>query len=435
MMTLIQNSTQFVNSYQKGPLVSSEPSTLPFKADEIDLIRGEFPALSRAVNGHPLVYLDNAATTLKPQCVVDAMNDYYLLGAANIHRGVHHLSEVATQKYEMTREIVQHFINARHRSEIIFTSGTTASINLVAYSFGALLSAGDEIIISEMEHHSNIVPWQLLAERRGLVLKVIPINDQGELLLDQFEPMLSSRTKLVSVVAISNSLGTINPIKKIVEMAHKFGAKVLVDGAQAVAHLPIDIQDLQADFFAFSGHKIYGPTGVGVLYGKRELLEAMPPFLSGGDMIRSVTLEKTTFAELPAKFEAGTPPIAEVIGLGRSIEFVKQKGLLRIQSYEEELLAYGHKMLQTITNLKFIGQSHHKGGILSFTLGDIHPHDIGTLVDQKGIAIRVGHHCTQPVMKRFNIPATARASLAFYNTKRDIDCLVESLQEVQRVFA
>lgn len=404
-------------------------------AEEVRSLREDFPALSREIRGEKLVYLDNAATTLKPSCVVDTMNEYYLQGAANIHRGVHYLSEVATQKYEASREIVRQFINAKSLSEVIFTAGTTESINLVSYSFGQLLSAGDEILISEMEHHSNIVPWQLLAERRGLVLKVVPINDRGELELDQFEGLISKKTKLVSIVAISNSLGTVNPIRQLVKMAHDHGAKVLIDGAQAVAHTPLDVQDLDVDFFAFSGHKLYGPTGVGVLYGRHELLDSMPPFMGGGDMIRSVTFQKTTYADLPAKFEAGTPPIAEVIGLGRAIEYLKGIGIERIQAYEDSLLAYGHHVLGGIPGLKFIGQAKHKAGILSFTLGDIHPHDIGTLVDQKGIAIRVGHHCTQPVMKRFNIPATARASLSFYNTKEEIDRLVESLHYVQKVFS
>jgi cysteine desulfurase/selenocysteine lyase len=398
-------------------------------------LRQNFPALSREIHNQKLVYLDNAATTLKPNCVVDMMNEYYLLGAANIHRGVHYLSEVATQKYEATREKIRQFINAKSLTEVIFTSGTTHAINLVAYSFGQLLSAGDEILISEMEHHSNIVPWQILAERRGLKLKVAPINDRGELDLEKFKTLFSNKTKLVSIVAISNSLGTVNPIKDITKIAHERGAKVLVDGAQAVAHTPVDVQDLDVDFFAFSGHKLYGPTGVGVLYGRHDILEAMPPFMGGGDMIRSVTFEKTTYADLPAKFEPGTPPIAEVIGLGRSIDFLNEIGITRIQNYEDHLLAYGHEVLSSVPKLKFIGQAPLKAGILSFTLGDIHPHDIGTLVDQKGVAIRVGHHCTQPVMKRFNIPATARASLSFYNTKEDLNRLVESLCYVQKVFS
>ncbi len=406
-----------------------------FQTKDIQTIRGDFPALQRLVHQKPLVYLDNAATTLKPTPVVKAVSDHYLYGAANIHRGVHHLSEVATEQYEKTRVTVQEFINARDKKEIIFTSGTTGSINLVAHSFGSMLSPGDEVLITGMEHHSNIVPWQLLAARQGVVLKVVPITDDGEIQLETVATMITPKTKLVSLVAISNSLGTINPIEDVIRLAHQRGALVLIDGAQAVAHQAVDVHALGADFYAFSGHKLYGPTGVGVLYGRREILEKMPPFLSGGDMIRSVSFEGTTFAELPAKFEAGTPPIASVIGLGEAIRYVLGHGLKKIENYEQQLLAYGTEELKKVPSLRFIGTAACKAGILGFTLGDIHPHDIGTLVDREGVAIRVGHHCTQPVMKRFGVPATARASLAFYNQEADIDRLVKSLHHVLKVFS
>jgi cysteine desulfurase/selenocysteine lyase len=331
--------------------------------------------------------------------------------------------------------IVKKLVNARSTKEIIFTSGTTGSINLVAHSFGQLLSAGDEVLITGMEHHSNIVPWQLLAERSGIKLRVVPLTDRGEIELTQVKDMLSERTKLVSIVAISNSLGTINPIKDVINLAHQVGARVLVDAAQAVAHTQIDVQDLDADFLAFSSHKLYGPTGLGVLYGRQDLLERMPPFLGGGDMIRSVSFEKTTFADLPSKFEAGTPPIASVIGLGEAITYLSQFSFAQIEAREQELLSYAEEQLKKIPSLEIIGTARHKAGISSFTLGDIHPHDIGTLVDQQGVAIRVGHHCTQPVMQRFGIPATARASLAIYNNEADIDQLVHSLHHVLKVFA
>lgn len=407
----------------------------PFLTKDHQAIRADFPALQRLVHQKPLIYLDNAATTLKPVCVVQAVSDHYLHGAANIHRGVHHLSEVATEQYENTRVLIKEFINASDKSEIVFTSGTTGSINLVANSYGSLLAAGDEILITAMEHHSNIVPWQLLAARQGVVLKVVPITDAGEIELDTVRKMITPKTRLVSIVAISNSLGTINPVAEVIKIAHQHGALVLVDGAQAVAHQKVDVQALGADFYVFSGHKLYGPTGVGVLYGRRGVLEKMPPFLGGGDMIRSVTFEETTFADLPAKFEAGTPPIASVIGLGEAIRYVLGLGLKKIQTYEQQLLEYGKEELKKIPSLRFIGTATHKAGILGFTLGDIHPHDIGTIVDREGVAIRVGHHCTQPVMKRFGVPATARASLAVYNQESDIDQLVKSLHHVLKVFS
>ncbi len=402
---------------------------------KIEAIRKDFPQLKQTVRGKPLIYLDNAATTLKPQCVVDAVANHYALEASNIHRGVHYFSELATQKYEQSREDVRKFINAKDVREVIFTSGTTQSINLVAYSFGSLLSEGDEIIISGMEHHSNIVPWQLLCERKGLKLRVVPINDLGELDFNSFLSLLSPKTKLVSMVYISNALGTINPVTSIITESKKRGIPVLLDAAQAVAHTQVDVQSLDVDFLAFSSHKLFGPTGVGVLYGKAEHLERMPPFLGGGDMIRSVTFEKTTFAPLPAKFEAGTPNIAGAIGLGAAINYVQSIGLKAIAKREDELLKYGTEKLRAIKDLRFVGEAKEKTSILGFTLGDVHPHDLGSLLDQDGIAIRAGHHCAEPVMRRFGVPATARASLAFYNTTSELDHLYESLVKIQRMFA
>ncbi len=404
-------------------------------AQDIAAIRADFPILGTLARGKPLVYLDNAATTLKPRQVVQAVEKHYLLGAANVHRGVHHLSEEATRLFDLTREKVRAFINAKERSEVIFTSGTTGAINLIAYSYGSLLKAGDEIVISAMEHHSNIVPWQMLCERQGLTLKVAPINDRGELMLDEFAALLTPRTRLVGVVAVSNALGTVNPLAAIVKLAHERDIPVLFDAAQAVAHMPIDVQALGVDFLAFSSHKLFGPTGLGVLYGRKALLEKMPPFLGGGDMIRSVTFEKTTYAELPAKFEAGTPNIASVIGLGAAIDYVQSIGLDRIAAYEHDLLAYGTEQLQAMPGVNLVGTAAHKASILGFTLDGIHPHDIGTIVDQQGVAIRAGHHCAQPVMARFGVPATARASLAFYNTKAEIDALVAAIRKVQEIFA
>lgn len=398
-------------------------------------IRQDFPILSTKVRGRPLVYFDNAATTLKPKPVVDAVSNHYLYGAANIHRGVHYLSEEATKSYEGVREKVRAFINAKEQAEVIITSGTTMSINLVGLSFGQLLGAGDEIVITEMEHHSNIVPWQMLGERRGTVLKVCPINDQGEIKLDEMEKLLTPKTKLLSLAAISNSLGTINPYEDIIALAKKKGVLVLLDAAQTVAHVPIDVQKLGVDFLAFSSHKLFGPTGVGILYGKREHLEKMPPVFGGGDMIRSVTFEKTTYAELPARLEAGTPGIASMIGLGTAIDYVKSVGLANIYQAEQRLLDYGTRRLGDIKELKIVGTAKKKTSIISFTLGDIHPHDIGSILDQEGVAIRAGHHCTQPLMKRFGVPATARASMAFYNTTEEIDVLAEAIQKVVRMFA
>lgn len=402
---------------------------------DVETIRKDFPILASSVYGKPLVYLDNAATTQKPQCVLDALTKYYTEQNANIHRGVHFLSEVATFEYEKARGKVKNFLNAADSKEIIFTKGTTDGINLVAHSYGrTFINAGDEVIISAMEHHSNIVPWQLLCEERSAALKVIPMNDEGELLLDEFEKMLSPKTKIVAVAYVSNSLGTINPIKKIIELSHANGTPVLIDGAQSVAHMKVDVRALECDFFAFSGHKMFGPTGIGALYGKQQWLEKMVPYQGGGDMIRSVTFEKTTYNDLPFKFEAGTPNIAGGIGLGAAIDYIQKIGLDSITEYEHELLEYATDSLQTIDGLRIIGTAKEKAGVISFILDHAHPHDIGTIIDREGIAIRTGHHCTQPVMQRFGIPATARASLAMYNTKEEIDKLVQSIQKVKEIF-
>lgn len=402
---------------------------------DVQKIRQDFPILSTEARGKPLVYFDNAATTLKPRPVVEAVANHYLYGAANIHRGVHYLSEEATKSYEGVREKVRAFINAKEQAEVIITSGTTASINLVALSFGQSLNTGDEIVISEMEHHSNIVPWQMLCERRGTVLKIAPINDQGDLKLDELEKLLTSKTRLLSLAAISNSLGTINPYEQIIAMAKAKGVLVMLDAAQTVAHVQIDVQKLGVDFLAFSSHKLFGPTGVGILYGRRALLEKMPPVFGGGDMIRSVTFEKTTYADLPARLEAGTPGIASMIGLGAAIDYVKAVGLPNIYAQEQKLLEYGTRRLGDIKELKIIGTAKKKTSILSFTLGEIHPHDIGSILDQDGVAIRAGHHCTQPLMKRMGVVATARASMAFYNTTQEIEVLAEAIQKVVRMFA
>ena len=402
---------------------------------DIDSIRKDFQNLHIKVHGKPLVYLDNAATTFKPQAVIDATADHYKTGTSNIHRGVHTLSQQATEAFEQSRDKVRDFIGARKSCEIIFTKGTTEAINLVASSYGgAFLNKGDEIIISEMEHHSNIVPWQMLCASKGCVLKIAPFNNQGELIFDEFAKRLSAKTKLVAMVYVSNSLGTINPVKEVIDAAHKQGAVVLIDAAQTVSHLPVNVQGLDCDFLAFSGHKLFGPNGVGVLYGKEKLLNAMPPYQSGGDMIASVTFEKTTYNVLPYKLEAGTPNVAGVIGLGAAIDYVRSIGLTQIAEYEHELLAYGTQALSSIDGLRLIGTAENKASILAFVLEDIHPHDLGTLVDEEGVAIRTGHHCTQPVMKHFGVPATSRASLAFYNTKEEIDCLVRAIHKAKEIF-
>lgn len=416
-----------------NPVGTSTPSAVC----DWSSVRQDFPILDqRRVRGDkPLIYLDNAATTLKPRTVVDTIAKHYLFGASNVHRGVHCLSEEATTQYNQAREKVRALINARDTAEVIFTSGTTASINLVARSFGSFFAKGDEVLISHMEHHSNIVPWQMLAERQGVVLKVAPIDDRGDIILEEFERLLTDKTRLVSIVAVSNALGTINPIAEITKLAHRQGAKVLIDAAQAIAHLPLDVQALDCDFLAFSGHKLFGPTGIGVLYGKRTLLETMPPVNGGGDMIRTVTFEKTTYADLPLRHEAGTPHIAGVLGLGAAIDYVLKLGLNAIARREHQLLTYGTERLTGIPGLKLIGTAKQKASILGFTLEGIHPHDIGSLLDDEGVAIRAGHHCAQPVMQRFGVPATARASLSFYNQESDIDALVAAIEKTQRLFA
>ena len=402
----------------------------------VNKIRNDFPILKQQVNGCPLVYLDNGATSQKPQSVIDAIVNYYSTTNSNVHRGVHTMSQQATDGYEGARAKVRQFINASDDQEIIFTRNTTEGINLVAHSYGRQnIGPGDDIIVSNMEHHSNIVPWQMLCEEKGANLRVVPIDDAGELLVDEYEKMLSSRTKLVSITHVSNALGTILPAAQIARMAHAHGAPILFDGAQAVPHMPVDMQELDCDFYVFSGHKLFGPTGIGILYGKAEYLEAMPPFLGGGEMIKSVTFEKTIYNDLPYKFEGGTPDIAGAIGLGAAIDYVNDLGFDQITAHEDELLRYGTDALSTIEGLKIIGTAEHKAGILSFVMDLAHPHDIGTILDEQGIAVRTGHHCAQPVMQRFQIPATARASLAFYNTKEDIDALVKGIDRVIEVFS
>jgi cysteine desulfurase / selenocysteine lyase len=401
----------------------------------VQKIRKDFPILELEVHGRPLVYLDSAATSQKPQVVLDAIHRYYTEQNANVHRGVHYLSQLATREYEEARVKVQHFINAAEPHEVIFTRSTTEGINLVANSYGRkFIHEGDEIIISAMEHHSNIVPWQMLSEQTGAKLRVIPINDDGELMVDEFIQMLNPRVKLVSIVHLSNALGTLVPVKRIIELAHSHDVPVLLDGAQAAPHIKVDVRELDCDFYAFSGHKMCGPTGIGVLYGKSELLNAMPPFMGGGDMIASVTFEKTTYNVLPAKFEAGTPHIEGAIGIGVAIDYLISIGLDRIGAYEHELLEYATEVISPIPGIRIIGTAREKASVLSFTLDHIHPHDLGTILDQEGIAIRAGHHCAQPVMKRFGIPATARASFAFYNTKEEVDALAAGIQKAIEIF-
>ncbi len=398
-------------------------------------IREDFPIIKSKVRNKPLVYLDNAATTQKPRQVIDTLNTYYSSMNANIHRGVHYLSGIATDAFEESRIKVKNFINASSEKEIIFTKGTTEGINLVANSFGRNnVNEGDEIIISHMEHHSNIVPWQLLCNEKKAKLKIIPIDDNGEIIFDEFLKFISDKTKLISVVYVSNSLGTINPVKEIIEIAHKYSIPVLLDAAQTVNHLPVNVQELNCDFFAFSGHKLYGPTGIGVLYGKEKILEVMPPFMGGGDMIAKVTFEETTFNELPFKFEAGTSNIAGAIGLGAAIDYVSSIGIEKIAAHEATLLEYATQRLKEVPGLKIIGTAKHKSAVASFVFDNIHPHDIGTLLDYEGIAVRTGHHCTQPLMQRFNIPATSRASFGLYNTLEEIDTLVDALKKVTEVF-
>src|SRR5947209_5471300 len=403
---------------------------------DVERIRKDFPVLRQTVNGKPLVYLDNAASSQVPQVVIERGREYIEQEHSNIHRGVHYLSMKATTAYEGAREKVKRFINAREARECIFVRGTTEGINLVMHGYGRkFIGAGDEIIISAMEHHANIVPWQMLCEEKGARLRVIPMNDAGELLLDEYDALLNEKTKLVALAHVSNALGTVNPIKEMIDSAHKYGVPVLIDGAQSAPHMPIDVQDLDCDFYAFSGHKMFAPTGSGVVYGKASLLERMNPFQGGGDMIKSVTFEKTIYADLPNKFEAGTPAIASQIGLGAAIDYLNIIGREKAAVYEHELLRYATERLSAIEGVRIIGTAREKLSVLSFTIENVHPHDIGTVLDQQGIAVRAGHHCAQPVMKRFNVPATARASFAFYNTKQEADRLAEAIEKVIEVFS
>lgn len=402
---------------------------------DVQKIRSDFPILNLMVHGKPLVYLDNAATTQKPQYVIDKTNKYYEKMNANIHRGVHALSQEATEAFESSRIIIKNFINALGKNEIIFTRGTTESVNLVASSYGRKnIKEGDEIIISTMEHHSNIVPWQMLCADKNAKLRVIPINDAGEIIFEEFEKMINEKTKFVSVVYASNSLGTVNPVKKIIDLAHSYNIPVMLDAAQAVNHLKIDVQQLDCDFLAFSGHKLYGPTGIGILYGKVNHLEDMPPYQGGGDMISKVTFEETTYNELPHKFEAGTPDIVGAIGLGAAIEYIEKIGLDNIAQHENTLLEYATKAVSELGGLRIIGTAKEKIGVLSFHFESVHPHDVGTFLDFEGVAIRTGHHCTQPLMKRFGVPATSRASFGMYNTIEEVDVLVNGLKKILEVF-
>ncbi len=402
--------------------------------DNLTKYRDDFPILKTEVYGRTLVYLDNAATTQKPQQVIDTITDYYLSTNSNVHRGVHYLSEKATAEQEQSRQIVQKYLNARSPREIIFTRGTTESINLVAFSFGeGFIQPGDEIIVSELEHHSNFVPWQLLCQRKGAILKVIPFDEQGELRMDIYDQLLSENTRLVAVNYVSNSLGTINPVREIIAKAHAAGAVVLIDGAQSVQHIPTDVQELDCEFFCFSGHKIYGPTGIGVLYGKEEWLDKLPPYQAGGEMIHQVTIEETTFSELPFKFEAGTPNVAGIIGLGQALNYVNSVGIPNIAEHENELLNYATEKMNAIDGLRIFGTAPLKTSVISFLVDGIHYFDMGTLLDKMGVAVRTGHHCTQPVMNHFHIEGTVRASLALYNNKSDIDTLVEGIHRVKKI--
>lgn len=405
------------------------------KMFDVQKVRADFPILSQKVNGKPLVYFDNGATSQKPQVVIDAISKYYSEINANIHRGVHTLSQLATDAYEVSRNTIQNHLNAKHNHEIIFTSGTTFGINLVANGFASLLQTGDEVMVSALEHHSNIVPWQFLCEKTGANLVVIPMNEKGELILSEFDKLLSEKTKIVTVNHISNALGTVNPIEYIIKKAHEVGAAVLIDGAQATPHLRPDVQALDCDFYVFSGHKVCGPTGVGILYGKEEWLRKLPPYQGGGEMIAEVTFEKTTYADLPHKFEAGTPNIEGGIVLGTAIDYMNSIGFDNIAAYEQELLDYGTKRLQEIEGLTIFGTSENKASVISFNIDGIHPYDIGTIIDKLGIAVRTGHHCAQPIMNFFNIPGTIRASFAFYNTKEEIDIFVEAVKRAQMMLS
>ena len=427
-MIMVANSVPF----EFEPPIASADVT----GYDVEKVRRDFPILHQQVHGHPLVYLDNAATSQKPRAVIEAISNYYERGNANIHRGVHYLSEHATSEHEAARRTVQGFVNAADKREIIFVRSATEGINLVAQSFGRThVEAGDEVLITAMEHHSNIVPWQILCEEKRASLRVLPINERGELRLDELPKLLGRKTKLLAVTHVSNALGTINPVKKIVEIAHSHDVPVVIDGAQAAPHLKIDVQELDADFYVFSGHKVYGPTGIGALYGKLALLDAMPPYQGGGDMIRSVTFEKTLYNDLPYKFEAGTPDIAGAIGLGAALDYVERLGIENIAAHEHDLLVYGTETLSAIPGVRIVGTAAHKAAVISFVIEGIHPHDIGTILDREGIAVRTGHHCAQPVMQFYRVPATARASFALYNTRQEIDRLVAGIEKVKEMFA
>jgi len=417
-------------------LTGTSRAAAPSNGWDVERIRTDFPVLHQTVNGKPLVYLDNGASSQVPQVVIDRGSIYLEQEHSNIHRGVHYLSQRATTAYEGAREKVKRFINAREAKECIFVRGATEGINLVMHGYGRkFIGAGDEIIISAMEHHANIVPWQMLCEEKDAHLRVIPMNDAGELLLDEYDALLNGRTKFVAVTHVSNALGTVNPVKEMIAQAHKYGVPVLIDGAQSAPHMPVDVQDLDCDFYAFSGHKMYAPTGSGIVYGKAEILERMNPFQGGGDMIKSVTFEKTTYAGLPNKFEAGTPAIASQIGLGAAIDYLNSIGREQAAVHEHELLRYATERVSAIERVRIIGTARDKASVLSFVIDDIHPHDIGTILDQEGIAVRAGHHCAQPVMQRFNVPATARASFAFYNTKEEVDILASTIEKVIEIFS
>ncbi|MBX9964238.1 MAG: cysteine desulfurase [Burkholderiales bacterium] len=409
----------------------------PTSTFDVERYRADFPILANVhPHGKPLIYLDNGASSQMPQQVIDRLVRYQTHEHANIHRGVHTLSETATRAYEHARKQVQHFLNAKEDREIVFTSNVTDSINLVAHGFGrAFVGEGDEVIITHLEHHANIVPWQMLCEEKGAKLKVVPIDDSGALILEAYEKLFSPRTKLVSVTHVSNALGTINPVKEMIEIAHRHGVPIMIDGAQAVQHMPVDVQALDCDFYAFTGHKVFGPTGIGVLYGKAEWLNKMKPFRGGGDMILSVTFEKTTYNAIPFKFEAGTPPIAQAIALGEAVEYVQRIGLDRIAAHEHDLLTYATERLQAIDGVRIYGTAQQKAAVVSFYVNDVHPHDVGTLLNEEGVAVRTGHHCAQPVMQRFGIPATARASFAFYNKFEEVDALAAAIRKVQKLFA
>ncbi len=432
------NSAALTTINPTKPTVSDEisPRTNAYCcAFNVDEIRKDFPILSRQVHGKPLVYLDNAATSHKPKCVIDAITRAYTEYYSNIHRGVHLLSQLSTQEHDLARGTIQKFMNAAHPYEIIFVRNATEAINLVAQSYARpRFKEGDEILITHMEHHANIVPWQMVCEQTGAVLKVAPIDDNGELIMEEFERLLTPKTKLVGVVHLSNALGTINPVKKIIDMAHSQNIPVLVDGAQAIPHMKVDVEELDCDFYVFSGHKVYGPSGIGVLYGKAELLESMPPYQGGGDMIKSVTFEKTLYNDLPYKFEAGTPDIVGPIGLAAALDYISKICIEKIARYEESLFNYANEILDNIPEIQRIGTASHRAGVITFVMKNAHPHDIGTIMDREGIAIRTGHHCAQPVMERFGVPATARASLAFYNTCEEIDILAKGIEKVIEVF-